>query len=370
MFPIFSKIAAVYEQYRVNHLRLIWRTREYTASGSNVGAGLVLMATNYDPDDAAFATDTEMQNYWHCTSGAPYTKVMVHDVLSGHRKNSKNSGAKDATLNNYYVSISANAETPVTGAGKFYDIGLFQLATSGNVSSTDIIGELWVEYGFTMIHPKQAPGAPTGGAVHMSSIASTTADNFIGMVTQTGNTLVGVTAASNVITFPSGVGGNYFISVAVTGATSADGALNVASTTGTLLTLFCGNGNRDAGTRQRSLASTTGFFTYNETALTVPGGGCSITYTPSTIVGNGTTEIWIFAMPPTILTLSEEVKCSEYDEMKSRLERLESLLSNPSLSRVLHDSDEESPYEELERSIHLPRKVYKQLMDSSVVPRA
>jgi len=159
LFPIFSQEAAVYEQFRVNTLRFWYRSREYTASGSNVGAGLVLLATNFDPDDAQFSSDTQMENYWHSTSDAPFAPsgkgVLVHDVLAGHRKAARNSGKRDATLNNYYVYSSGNSASPITNGAKFYDIGLFQFATSGNVSSSDVIGELWVEYSFTMIHPKQ-----------------------------------------------------------------------------------------------------------------------------------------------------------------------------------------------------------------------
>ncbi len=161
LFPIFSQIAKPYEQFRVNTLKFHYRTREYTASGSNVGAGLVLMATNFDPDDPPFATDTEMQNYWHATSAAPYERLMNHNVLEGHRKSSARTGPRDATLNNYYVYPSNNVAAPITGSTKFYDIGLFQAATSGNVISDDIIGELWVEHSFTMIHPKQYVGPGT-----------------------------------------------------------------------------------------------------------------------------------------------------------------------------------------------------------------
>jgi hypothetical protein len=195
LFPIFSQEAAVYEQYRTNVFRFWYRSREYTASGSNIGAGLVLMATNFDPDDPQFTSDTQMENYWHCTSDAPFAPsgkgVLVHDVLAGHRAAARRSGARDSTLNNYYVNSSANLAAPGSNAAKFYDVGLFQFATSGNVNSSDVIGELWVEYSFTMIHPKQqTPIAANVVAAHYTGTAASGTNPLpANLVSRPGSTL-------------------------------------------------------------------------------------------------------------------------------------------------------------------------------------
>jgi hypothetical protein len=58
LFPVFSQIAATYEEYRVNHLRFTFETDAYTATNGTASAGKVIMATNFDPDDANFTGDT------------------------------------------------------------------------------------------------------------------------------------------------------------------------------------------------------------------------------------------------------------------------------------------------------------------------
>lgn len=150
LFPIFSQIASVYEMYRVNKLRFYFKTEAYTASGSNQSAGMVVLATNFDPDDAAFASLTQMENYEGSVNGPPYSVCLVHDVIVAGRKRNK----RDLALNDYFVYSSANVAAPSTSTSKFYDIGLFQLAVANMVGS-GVIGELWVEYSFTMIRPKQ-----------------------------------------------------------------------------------------------------------------------------------------------------------------------------------------------------------------------
>jgi len=150
LFPIFSQIAATYEQFRVNELIFSYETEAYAASGTNVSAGKVILATNYDPADSNFSTDTQMENYFNSDRGAPFCEV-IHDVLLGDH------ALKDEPLKTYFVNSSANLIAPTSDStnNKFYDLGLFQLCTQGNASSSAEIGELYVTYSFTMIRPKQ-----------------------------------------------------------------------------------------------------------------------------------------------------------------------------------------------------------------------
>jgi len=206
LFPIFSQIASTYEQYRVNHLRFTFETDAYTATNGTASAGKVILATNFDPDDANFSGDTQMENYWHSVKGPPYAPIISHDVVQGARGSSS---MREAALKNYYVYSSSNSLAPVTGEGKFYDFGNFQLATSGNAVTTEI-GELYVEYSFTMIHPKQ-PEFPIGGsAVHLQNIADNgTAASPLGLTpftsfsVQPGSTLSTVNMAGSLASYTS-----------------------------------------------------------------------------------------------------------------------------------------------------------------------
>jgi len=152
LFPIFSQIAATYEEYRCNFLQFSFESDAYTATNGTASAGKVILATNYDPDDVSFTGDTQMENYVGSVKGPPYAPVIMHDVMQGHK--TRNSRRGDFALNNYFVNPSGNSAAPSGSTSKFYDLGLFQMATSGNAVTTEI-GELYVTYSFTMIRPKQ-----------------------------------------------------------------------------------------------------------------------------------------------------------------------------------------------------------------------
>lgn len=367
LFPIFSQEAIVYEQYRCNLLKFWYRSTEYTASGSNIGAGLVLLATNFDPDDAQFSTKNQMENYWHGTSDAPFAPsgkgVLCHDVCAGYKKN-KGGALRDATLNNYYVNASSNTSAPTSQAAKFYDIGLFQLATAGNVASSDVIGELWVEYSFTMIHPKQNASLPQGtGAVHFSSIAATTADNFAGSVQQAGSLapLTGISIASNVITFPAGMPGNYLLEMAVSGATSASGFAVNYTTGATALLLMTAAGVRNASSSIVSLAGTTTSSAVVSKTFTVASSGATLTVTPSTIVGAGNMDLFIVSLPPTVLTVVEEEE-SRISMLERQVERLLGLLSPPSLVDEEESKEEDECGSSSSGGVLLSRSLLTSLM--------
>lgn len=159
LFPIFSDIAATYEQYRCLELYFTYETEAYAASGSAVSAGKIIMATDYNPDNPLFVTDTQMENYINSVRGVPYSRNMVHDVLIGPHKNQK------SPLDTYFVYNSTNDKAPTGEYGKFYDIGTFQLGVAGTVSTAEI-GELYVNYRFQMIKPVQPSATPAIDSEH------------------------------------------------------------------------------------------------------------------------------------------------------------------------------------------------------------
>jgi hypothetical protein len=168
LFPIFSQIASCYEEYVPNHLKFIFRTEEYMASGSTVSAGLAAIGMNFDANDTNFGNITSLENYEHSISGPPFSGIMVYDAVEAHRKRYKGK-PRDLALNNYYVYPSANSIGPTTDQAKWYDLGNLQVAVNG--CQAGVIGELWVEYGFTMVRRKQ-PEFPIGGsAIHIKLYA-------------------------------------------------------------------------------------------------------------------------------------------------------------------------------------------------------
>jgi hypothetical protein len=231
LFPIFSQVASVYEEYIPNVLRFYFRTEAYMASGSTVSAGLVGMATNFDPDDSTFSTMTQLENYEHGISGPPFTGVFCHDVLEHHQKRFKGKG-RDLALNNYFVNSSGNTASPITNGAKFYDVGLFQQATAG--CQTGLVGELWVEYSFTLIRRKQqTPNGQSLLQAHIqenpSASAAAASSKFLGTTGGTlksGSTLPTVLTAS---TFTLPVQGTFLITSYWSGSVAAIASLSYGS---------------------------------------------------------------------------------------------------------------------------------------------
>jgi len=335
LFPIFSQIAATYEQYRVNTLVFSYETEAYTAVGNNVSAGKVILATNYDPDDANFTSDTQMENYANSDRGAPYCEI-IHDVLGGDH------ALKEEPLKSYYVNSSANLIAPTSNStqGKFYDLGNFQLATQSNAGAVEI-GELYVTYSFTMIRPKQQ--TPLGQSV--------IAAHYTGTAT-TANALTAATmvAGSNIIptfgalTFTMPILGRFFCTYLAKAGTSY--------TVGTGATY--GTGSTDVNTlvarNSTDFAAGNGTTAWSFSFLVdITIAGAIITLPSPTVVGSTVWDLLIFqvpggmnAKPPTL----------------TRVERLERMLA--ALSERLGfscdaDEDCESPYEECKEVVGLTR---------------
>jgi len=386
LFPIFAEIAKNYEQSECNHLRVVFRTEEYMASGSVVSAGLAALATNFDPDAANFASFTEAENYSHSISGAPFSGLIVHDILAEHRKKFGGAGRhrnnpNDLSTNNYFVNYSENQIAP-NSQTKFYDMGNFQFLVNQAVQA-GLIGELWIEYSFTLIRRLQRPGAPAGGIAHWSSVTAATANNFTGAVLQSGNTLTGITLGVNTISFPAGFPGNYKVDLTVAGGTSASATGISSYGTGSGLNLFTGSGVRNAVSSVDSLGGTTTSVASSSSTITVPVGGCTLTVTPSTIVGTGSLDLFITSLPTSVLTLAEKEQ-EEIDEVKNELEELRDQVAEmrkmmmnfnsrdgSASSGLLRDdvlSEPSTPDEnkgaDLERSVHISKSMAERLLSA------
>jgi len=342
LHPVFAQTAATYEQYRINVMKFHYVTRSYTASGSNVAAGRLIMATNFDVDDSAFTTTDQMENYEKSIAFEPYSKHVIHDVLQARRSRS---GGQDLPLKNYFVYPSANAETPVTGNGKFYDVGNFQFAASGTVDSTSLIGELWVEYSYTMIRPKQ--NTPLGNnllAAHIvespvttSAVAGSAFLGTTGGVLRAGSNIPSVVGKS---TFTLPVAGEFLLS------SGYYGSVTVACTY-TFGSNIVGYNLLD-DSAQSQLSAVQGGNTYNLCVVNVNAAGTgaanTVTITGLTGLAAGSADIFISQLPSS-LTLTKRLKSNNLDnkdymkEIVARLEELEFDHQNGKWKDVGMDSD-------------------------------
>jgi len=388
LFPIFSQIAATYEEYRINHLEFTFETEAYTASGTVVSAGKVILATNFDPDDSNFTTDTQMENYVSSVKGPPYAPIIEHDVVRAHKtRGSTRRGManKDFAMNNYFVYPSANTIAPGADQGKFYDAGKFQLATSG--TGVAEIGELYVTYSFTMIRPKQPELGLGGGlAAHFAmTTADATAASPLGLspytntLTRSGSTLslidsstlvgyssttVGLNnSADTVITLPN-VEATWLVQLYWAG-TGIAGVPTVAAANGATKLVIYNNGVENAvGFFLASglEAGITFVVTSSYDGTPVPGSTNTLTVGGLASMTAGKIDIIISRLPTTLVTSAR--KRREDQQIQDRIANLERLLGQ-NLSLVQEGFDSPIHVEEekdLDKSVYLSRDSVRSLL--------
>jgi hypothetical protein len=321
LFPIFSQIAATYEEYRVNFLRFVFETEAYTASGTAQSAGIVCLATNFDPDDAAFSDLTQMENYCGSVKGPPYAPIIPHDVVKAHRlRRARRQGMADLSLNNYFVYSSANAAAPAASMSKFYDIGLFQLAVA-NMVGAGIIGELYVEYSFTMIRPKQqTPLGQSIIAAHIAELPATTASALApfgtsGGTLRAGSTIPIVTTAG---TFTMPLAGRFLVSLTWSTGVTTRPTLTLGANV-TALTVLA---NSAASNRSAVDSGQTAYIAV--VSVSASGTGAANTITVGGLVGlaAGTADVFVVQVPGGLAEKTVRPRL-EYEELVRRLAFLE-----------------------------------------------
>jgi len=172
-----------------------------------------------------------MENYGNMVRCGPYAPSVMHDVVQG----SKIKKRHEWSNNNYYVFSSANQASPIYSqavvyqvAPQIYNPGSFQIATEGNAVSTEI-GELYVEYSFTMIHAR-APGVSTGGQLNQlhlmeypigSGAAATPFGTTGGTGCITAPSTLTPTVGTNNFTYATAPTGNYMLCIVCNGSVTS-----------------------------------------------------------------------------------------------------------------------------------------------------
>lgn len=366
LFPVFSEIAKNYEEYIPNVLRIYFRTEEYMASGSVVSAGLGAMAVDFDANDADFVSMTQLENYEHSISGAPFSGIMCLDVLEEIAKRKRNGqrGArgKDLSMNNYFVYYSTNSIGPTADQAKFYDLGNFQFALANTQAST-AVGELWIEYSFTMVRRKSPESlsnivsngthleiysndatevAPLGLApftnVDATTGSSYTIANMASIGTYNSGTVGLNNAAPSVLNLPNVDGVFLIVGVWSGTATTNAGPAYTAAGGATEVSLW---GPAGTGASHAFLDST---FNCASAVFTTTYDGTpnsntnSITISGQTTMTSGNADIFVCRLPDTLVTM---VLSSKED----RLDRLEKMVRRLSLLQDSSDTDDWKCYD-------------------------
>jgi len=141
-FPWLSAIAAQYQEYTFKGLLFEFRSTsaDAIASSTNTTLGSVMLGTVYNPALAAFVSKTGMLNSYYSTDGKPSENI-CHFVECDPKEN---------PFNIQYVRPGA---VPTNGNIQNFDLGAFQIATTGFQGTSVVAGELWVSYEIELRKP-------------------------------------------------------------------------------------------------------------------------------------------------------------------------------------------------------------------------
>jgi len=141
-FPFLAQIAANFDQYVIEGMVFEFRSMSADALNSvNTALGTVIMATNYNVLNSPFGTKAEMEAYEYSNSSKP-SESMCHYIECD---------PKQSVLDEMYVRAYS---VPAGSDPRMYDLGFFQIATTGFQGTNVNIGELWVTYQVALLKPK------------------------------------------------------------------------------------------------------------------------------------------------------------------------------------------------------------------------
>lgn len=277
-FPWLSQVAAAFEQYRFRGM--IWEFKSTSADSvinaqPNVGMGTVVMATQYNSLDPGFTNKIEMENYEYANSSKPAVSF-IHPVEC----------ALNQTPNTpLYVRTGA---IPADADERLYDMGNFNVATSGLAADGGVIGELWVTFEIELFKPKFqfnealelaidhfAAGKLTGTGINSAfPFGSLDIGFYKGNIgcrivyeTVSGNQTIRVDFPDDGTINPD----NYFFySLVYTTSTASDFALNVAANQVQIITSQGFDPVTPAGTSDFTLATTASCNAYGRSLGSIP----------------------------------------------------------------------------------------------------
>lgn len=174
MFPWLSGLAVQFEEWEPNGIVVQYRPTSAAYNGSNQQLGVVMLATQYNLNDVAFANKVQVDSYEYSSSTVPY-EGMMHGIECS---------AKNSVMRSYFCWPSIGGGTPTgttpVATASMYDIGKLSAFTSG-VNGTPVLGEFWVSYDITFRKPRITT-SPITSAIHLAETpaASCTATNRLG----------------------------------------------------------------------------------------------------------------------------------------------------------------------------------------------
>jgi hypothetical protein len=142
MFPWLSSLAENFESYVFKSLKFLFET-----DAPSTTAGTVLMAVDYDPEDALPANKRDMMSYRDAIRTVPWQGCRLHcDSEDLHkRKTYFVANENDSAPGFGEVDPQFESQSSTSSDERFDDTGRLIVATS-NAQASSNIGELYVEY--------------------------------------------------------------------------------------------------------------------------------------------------------------------------------------------------------------------------------
>lgn len=203
-FPWLSTIAQNFQQYKFHGVMFEFRPL-ITDFVTNGAPGVVIMATNYNSDLAAYTSKQEMENSEYAVSVKP-TRELLHGIECAMTQTS---------VSQLYVRTGA----PATGQDlRLYDLGAFQFASQSNPVQN--LGELWVTYSVELFKPVLP--ADVGGNVLSSFMLRDlgTGASPLGTIQRSITGDLSISATPTVLTWFAQPGNAYIVSIIWVGAAS------------------------------------------------------------------------------------------------------------------------------------------------------
>lgn len=147
-FPWLAQVASNFEEWVPRGIIFEFKSTSSDAvvsTNANAALGTVIMATEYNPYNGAFANKVQMENYEWAKSCKP-SQSMLHAVEC---KKSQN------VLPSYFIRTG---NVPSGQDIRLFDLGTFQIATVGMQSTGAACGELWVSYEIELRKPRLQVG--------------------------------------------------------------------------------------------------------------------------------------------------------------------------------------------------------------------
>ena len=143
-FPWLSQVAANYDEYTFGQLMFTFRSTVTDFVATNGQVGTVILATQYNAEDAPFASKQDAMEYDGAVSGK-----CSQEIIAGVECDpSQNSGS--------FGKYTRAGPVPQGQDVKTYDLGNLNVAISNTPGafSNQALGELWVSYTVQLRKPK------------------------------------------------------------------------------------------------------------------------------------------------------------------------------------------------------------------------